>query len=357
MILQRFAGIPIWIVFMASVASGQQPSGAVDQEPVSSVIEHTADGRAAPWRVVRTRTASAGRDVVVETVAAPNVDGRMSRIQETVTETVRSPGTGEETRRDVFGFGGDGRRQLLVTTESQQVTRPNRDASDVRSTFTQDVNGRSRLTSSSIEDTRTVTPALRQIDTRLLQPDVDGALREISRVERTERTDAAMVRHESTELARDLNGRWLTIERRDGETRSTGASEETIERVDVNGHATVIERRVSRSSGGREPDDLVVETHIPYVDRLAGSANGLALSERMHQTTTRSADGGRTTVEEVEARNPVSPGDPMRVMRRTVTTVRPNGTDRWTTQREVFERDVNGRMQRISLDSEENSAR
>jgi hypothetical protein len=357
MIRERIIGITICIVLTAGVVSGQQPNGQRTEDPASSVIEHASDGRATPWRVVRTRTASAGREVVVETVAAPNVDGLMSRIQETVTETSRSTPAGAQTRRDVFGFGGDGRRQLLMTTESQQTTQQNRDTNGVHSTFTPDVNGRSTLTSRTIENTRTVTPTLRQADTTQLQPDVDGALRETSRVERTERTDASVVRHESTELVRDLNGRWLAIERRDGEALASGASEETIERMDMNGKATVVERRVSRSAGGNEPDDVVIEMHIPYVDRWAGSVNGLALSERTHRTTTRSADGARSTIEEVEGRNPVSPGDPMRVIRRTVTTVRPSGTDRWTTEREIFERDVNGRMQRISVDSEESSAR
>jgi hypothetical protein len=77
------------------------------------------------------------------------------------------------------------------------------------------------------------------------------------------------------------------------------------------------------------------------------------LSQRVHRTTTATADGGRYTVEEVEGRSGVAPNDPMRVIRRTVTTVRQIGTDRWVTERQVFERDVNGRLRLVINETEE----
>jgi hypothetical protein len=64
-------------------------------------------------------------------------------------------------------------------------------------------------------------------------------------------------------------------------------------------------------------------------------------------TTTATADGGRYTVEEVEARSHVAPSEPMRVIRRIVTTVRPIGADRWVTERQVFERDLDGRLRLV----------
>ena len=69
--------------------------------------------------------------------------------------------------------------------------------------------------------------------------------------------------------------------------------------------------------------------------------------------TAATTDGGRYTVEEVEGLSPVAPDDPLRMIRRTVTTVRQIGTDRWVTERQVFERDVNGRMRLVINDTEE----
>jgi hypothetical protein len=126
-------------------------------------------------------------------------------------------------------------------------------------------------------------------------------------------------RYDSTHLVRDLNGRWQPVETRRGEARDIGASErleeETIEGLDINGK--------------------------------------LAPSLRVHRSTTATADGGRHTVEEVEGRSPVAPSDPMRLIRRTVTIVRQIGTDRWVTERQVFERDVNGGLRLVINDTEE----
>src|SRR6185503_7318762 len=144
------------------------------------------------------------------------------------------------------------------------------------------------------------------------------------------------IRHESTQLIRDINGRWQPIGARHGEAREIGASErieeETIQRRDLNGNLVVEERNVTRRSNANDKEQVVIETYAPYADGLPR----LALSQRVHRTTTATADGGRYTVEEVEGRSLVAPNDPMRMIRRTVTTVRQIGTDRWVTERQVF---------------------
>ena len=71
------------------------------------------------------------------------------------------------------------------------------------------------------------------------------------------------------------------------------------------------------------------------------------------RTRTATADGGWNTVEEVEGRNHVASSEPMRVIRRTVTTVRHVGTDRWVTERQVFERDANGQLRLVINETEE----
>ena len=96
MTLERIACISIGIAFTSSIASGQQASR---QEPANSVIEHRSDSGRSPWRAVSTRSGSGGRMIVIETVEEPDVDGRMSPIHETVTETTRSGSTSAHSRR------------------------------------------------------------------------------------------------------------------------------------------------------------------------------------------------------------------------------------------------------------------
>lgn len=83
---------------------------------------------------------------------------------------------------------------------------------------------------------------------------------------------------------------------------------------------------------------MVIETYCPSIE-----GGRLALSRRVRRTTTATSNGTET-VEETAERNPVAPGDALRVIRRSVTTVRPSGTDSNVRERQVFELDVNGRF-------------
>jgi hypothetical protein len=306
---------------------------------------------------VQTRSESGGREVVVETSEVPDVEGRLAPIQEIVVETIRTAPNTAQTRRDVFGIAADRRRRLFETTESLRETQANGDTSAVHNTRAQDLNGRLGLMSRQMERTRSTAPDVRQTDTTLLAPDLNEALRETERIEYTERRiNPGVVRHDSTHLVRDVNGRWQPIETRRGEAREIGAErieEDTIQRRDINGKLAVDEKTVTRRSNANAQDDVVIEIYAPYVDGLPRSDSRLPLSQRVHRTTTATADGGRYTIEEVEGRNLVAPNDPLRVIRRTVTTVRQIGTDRWVTERQVFERDVNGRLRLVINETEE----
>ena len=359
MTLERIAGICFCIVITSAVATGQQRSETADQgpqRPARSVIERTyAAGDLAPSRSVQTRSESGGREVVVETSEVPDVEGRLAPIQEIVVETIRTAPNTVQTRRDVFGLAADRRRRLFETTESLRETQANGDTTAVHNTRAQDHNGRLGLMSRQMEQTRSTAPDVRQTDTTLLAPNLNEALRETERSEYTERRiNPEVVRHDSTHLVRDVNGRWQPIETRRGEAREFGASErmeeETIQRQDINGKLAVDEKTVTRRFNANEQDHVVIETHAPHVDEVPRSDSRLALSQRVHRTTTATADGGRYTVEEVQARSRVSPNDPLRVVRRVVTTVSPSGPGQWVTESRVFEPDLDGRMRLVRID-------
>ena len=72
-------------------------------------------------------------------------------------------------------------------------------------------------------------------------------------------------------------------------------------------------------------------------------AGRLALTQRVNRVTTLTKDGSQT-VEETEEPSRVSSGDPLRVVRRSVTTMRRSGSDSYVSDRQVFELDVNGRF-------------
>ena len=118
---------------------------------------------------------------------------------------------------------------------------------------------------------------------------------------------------------------------------------------DLNGNPSVSERVVTRRSGTDDEDEVITETYVPSIE-----AGRMALNRRVRRVTTRTSDGSRT-VEEVERPSHAAPSDPTRIVRRTVTTVRQSGTGSFT-ERQIFERDLNGRFELVCTESERSSS-
>lgn len=354
MTLKRIGSLCCCVVLTSVSAFGQSRNNTAGQAPPTSVIErtHTA-GDGGPWQRTQTRTSSGGRDVVVETFELPDVDGRLTPVRETVVE---SAGT-TPIRRDVFGFNQDRRRELRETTDSQRDSATAGESGVVHDTRSPDVNGRLALTAREIERTRSTGPNAQQTETTFLVPTLNQRLQEVERVVYNERrTDAGIIEHDGMHLMRDINGRWQPIETRRGEARDTGPTErledETIERPDLNGKLAAVERTVTRRFRTDGQDHMVVESYAPEFSVRPSADGRLVLTERLHRTTSTTADGTRT-VDEVEAMNVVAPNEPMRVIRRTEVTERRAGANRVVTERQVFERDVNGRMRLVSDSTED----
>jgi hypothetical protein len=136
---------------------------------------------------------------------------------------------------------------------------------------------------------------------------------------------------------------------RDGTLATLRDRDLTIRDRDLNGNRSVSERVVTHRSGTGDEDEVIAETYVRSIE-----AGRLALSQRVRRVTTRTSDGSRT-VEEAEEPNPAAPSDPPRVVRRIVTTVRRSGTGS-STERQIYERDVNGRFELVCTESERSSS-
>jgi len=132
--------------------------------------------------------------------------------------------------------------------------------------------------------------------------------------------------------------------------QSAGTASETVTtRRDLNGRDAVIEKVVTHRARTNDEERVVMETYLPlqYADRLA-------LKRRVRRVTTVTQAGSQT-VEETEERNPVSPTEPLRVVQRSVTTVRKSGDDSYVSERQIFEPDGNGRLVLVRKQSEQTS--
>ena len=129
--------------------------------------------------------------------------------------------------------------------------------------------------------------------------------------------------------------------------QSAGTVTETVTtRRDLNGRDAVSEKLVTHRARTNDEERVVIETYLPleYADRLA-------LNRRVRRVTTVTEDGSQT-VEETEERNPGSPGEPLRVVQRSLTTLRRSGSDSYVSERQIFEPDGNGRFVLVRKQSE-----
>ena len=129
--------------------------------------------------------------------------------------------------------------------------------------------------------------------------------------------------------------------------QSAGTVTESVTtRRDLNGRDGVIEKVVTHRARTDDEERVDIETYLPsiYADRLA-------LKRRVRRVTTVTQDGSQT-VEETEERIPGEPSEPLRVVQRSVTTVRKSGNDSYVSERHIFEPDGNGRLVLVRKQSE-----
>ena len=126
-------------------------------------------------------------------------------------------------------------------------------------------------------------------------------------------------------------------------------TESVTTRRDLNGRDVVSEKVVTHRDRTKDEERVVIDTYVPliYADRLE-------LNRRVRRVTTVTQDGSQT-VEETEERNPGSPSEPLRVVQRSLTTVRKSGSDSYVSERHVFERDANGRFVPVLTHTERTS--
>jgi hypothetical protein len=367
MTIEHLASVGFWIVIGSAAAIGQQRDQSAGPGPKapaeSAVIRTYPEGSALPSRRVETRSESGGRELRTETVETPDPDGRLRPSGETITETTRRTPTVMHTKRDVFMYFAPGQRTLLETIESEREILADGSSRTVQSTRAPDSNSRLGLTSREIQQTKSIAPDVKQTDTAVFRPGTGDALQESERVQLTERqVGPDLLRTDIMRSVRDLNGQFQRTEERSQEVRTIGPSqqleEETVHRLDADGKLSLSERNVIRRSVANGHDQTVKETFSRNIlGALMRSDNRMELSQRVRRTTTIAADGGGETIEEVEARNPVSPNEPMRMVRRTVETIRKVNTERWQTDRQVFILDVNGRWVLATAETGEQTGR
>jgi hypothetical protein len=340
----RMMLVAYWFTLMPLLMA-QQTTTAPKGPTSSAVVRSYSAGTNNSSRETQTRTTSPGREVVTQTIEQQALDGRFQKVREATTETVGVGSKSVQSTQTVYSTDADGRRVLIQQTKGDQQVLPDGTTQTVQDIFDADLNGRLGLSQREVSAEKTLSKGVSQTDTSLYRPGLNEPLQEAERLREIERqVSPNVVQTESTRAVRSANGQFQTVETRNHEIRKTGATgsteEETINRADTNGVLNPFERNVSRASSANGREEVVRESYTQAPNQPAGR---LELKERTRIVTTKTADGGSQTVRELERANPV-PNGQLRVVERTVETVRSVGPDQWATERQVFSLDTNGRL-------------
>jgi hypothetical protein len=349
MVIMRFrynAGFAFWFALTSAALSQGLPH---IQEENTAVRSYPA-GTMAGSKVVTTRTKSGGREVVTEVVQVPGMNGGFETAAKTITETAGIGSDSVKVKRDVLGNGPLGPFSLIQTSDTDQQSFPDGTSRTVTNTWVPDLGGRINLLSRQVQETKSVAPNVQQSETILYVPGMNEALTDTERVLKEERRlSPNLVRTVSRHDVRDGNGQWQTTETRNREVRTVGnvevLEEETVRLLDGDGNLTLSERTITHRSRSDDSDQLVTEVYTPYIQGMAREPGSpLVLDHRVRVISTSTVDGGSRTITETEARDASVLTGPIRVVARTVETVRQLGPGVRETQRQTFALDGSGRL-------------
>jgi hypothetical protein len=125
----------------------------------------------------------------------------------------------------------------------------------------------------------------------------------------------------------------------------------TLHNRDLNGRPIVSGRVVTEHSLSDTEEQVLIETYLP------GPQEGrLVLTRRIRRVTT-ARSYGIDTVEETEELNPGAPREPLRLIQRSLTTMRGSESTGYDIERRVFRRDTNQRFVLVLTETEHRSPR
>jgi hypothetical protein len=264
-----------------------------------------------------------------------NSDGHYEPYLDVEKETVKVNATTTRTVERSYATDPQGQRKLMQVTEEESRTisagaagngASGREVRTVRSTSNPDVNGGLQLVHKEIEDSKQISPEVKETKVSILTPDINGGLSESIRTEaRESRTGEHTTQFQKTTSMPDGEGHWQPNEVRKGVITEKGkeqTKEETVLRPDSEGKLEVIQKTVSKEAAGVDGETRA--TTDTYSVDLPGAARDGDLHPVERVTTIhRTGQSGQTTETQVEQPNPGAPTLGLRVTGESIDIVRP----------------------------------
>lgn len=312
----------------------------------TSVTTSGDNGEANPVRSRVTHNESGNRTSETKSLQRMNSDGHYEPYLDVEKETVKVNATTTRTIERSYATDPQGQRKLMQVTEEENLIisaggvspgggsgASGREVRTVRSTSNPDANGGLQLVHKEIENSKQISPDVKETKVSILTPDINGGLSESIRTEAREtRTGERTSQFQKTTSMPDGEGHWQPSEVKKGVITENGkeqTKDETVLRPDSEGKLEVIQRTVSKEAAGADGETRA--TTDTYSIDLPGAARDGDLHPVERVTTIhRAGQSGQSTQTQVEQPDPGSPTLAMRVTGETIDIVRPgsDGTSR-----------------------------
>ena len=318
-----------WATMAQTQSDSEASTSDTNQSWSTTSEQQSTSGNLNPTRSSEKHTEANGRTVDTQTLQRVGMDGQYVPYLDVERESVKVDARTTRTIERTYGRDPDGSKTLVQVTEEEQRTLPGGGQKVVRNVSSPDLNGGLQLVRREIQDTKQTSASTQETRTTVLSPDINGGLKPTMQIEerQTKSSDNAVEFKKSTMLP-DGAGNLQVMEVRQGtikkeEGRQGSTKEESVLRPDADGRLAVVERTVSKESETAPGEKReTVETYSTAVPGAAADGS-LHLTQRITTVNRNRADGGQTTEQQVEERNPGNPGDNPRVTQKTIDIVRP----------------------------------
>lgn len=323
--------IMIWLVLFCScvIAFGAQAAKSTDDQSEFRWLETSSDTAGVKYQTRRLQTLSP------KTYSGPpiQVEREETRIDSNTTRIVSR----------TFNTSANGQRILTETAVEEITKRGDGEVSAVRTTSQRDLNGRMHVVSKETQEVLSAGPDTYRISKTVLLPGINNALEEKERTQQVEkRKGESLVEIDRTRYEVGADGKWTAIDRRLSQNRMGKEQVQTDEQVyqrDVSGQLS-LSQQVKTSEWRDEAGQMRLQSET-FGRKLDGK---FQLDSRVTLIQKNLGNRGSETTERIEARNPASPGEGLRLVQSAVEKSQPLGSDQTQKSLEILKPDLNGRM-------------
>ena len=341
---------------IAQTDAKPDPGSNGNQSWTSTTESGNSVGDSNPTKTYQTHNESPGRTVYKSVTERKGSDGAYEPYVETEKESIRIDSSTVRTIERVFSRDAEGRKILVRVTEEEDHSLGDGGQKVVRTVSDSTLNGGLQVVKREQQDTRQISPKVRETTTTVMSPDVNGGFSpSIKYLERETRGSEREVQVKKSTLLPDGAGNWQVNEVtedtiRDDEKKNQ-TKEENVWRRTAEGNLSVVERTVTKQSMDDQGESRqTVET---FSNTVPGGFSdiGLVLNQRV-TTVQRPKTGGGTTMEQrVEQINPGDPRGGVRSTQKQIDIVVPGRDGGTQEQRTIQSMDANGNLSTVWVDT------